>query len=190
MYRPQLAAARARRPCPNRSRCRPHRPNPLLRPRPPTGEQLHHVGDDPVQRRLQRLVGWRGHFDEVRFTIDTAPVHAVRTRQCRRMLSLAADPKHWINVTAPLSTISTSSPPCPSRVRVITQCITCITGVTHLGCAANSRRNGIGSDSDSTHWRAGGCWFFEASQGHAGHRVAQRQPVHLAAGARGQPSRS
>ena len=33
------------------------------------------------------------------------------------------------------------------------RCTTCSTGVTSLGCAANSRRSGIGSDS--THWRTG-----------------------------------
>ena len=38
---------------------------------------------------------------------------------------------------------------------VITRCITCSTGVTSLGCAASSRRSGIGSDR--THWRIGTC---------------------------------
>jgi len=35
-------------------------------------------GDDLVQHRLQRLVGWRGHFDEDRFAFGVAPVHAVQ----------------------------------------------------------------------------------------------------------------
>ena len=34
-------------------------------------------------------------------------------------------------------------------------CTTCSTGVTSLGCAASSRRSGIGSAS--THWRTGTC---------------------------------
>ena len=33
------------------------------------------------------------------------------------------------------------------------RCTTCNTGVTSTGCAANSRRSGMGSDS--THWRTG-----------------------------------
>ena len=35
------------------------------------------------------------------------------------------------------------------------RCTTCSTGVASLGCAASSRRSGIGSDS--THWRPGTC---------------------------------
>jgi len=31
-----------------------------------------------VQHRLQRLVGWRGHFDEDRFAFGVAAVHAVQ----------------------------------------------------------------------------------------------------------------
>jgi hypothetical protein len=45
---------------------------------PPTGEQLHRAGDDLVQHRPRRLVGWCGHFDNYRFTVGTAPVHAVQ----------------------------------------------------------------------------------------------------------------
>jgi len=50
----------------------------LLDEHPPTGEQLHQSGDDLVQHRLQRLVGWRGYFDEDRFAFGVAPVHAVQ----------------------------------------------------------------------------------------------------------------
>ena len=75
------------------------------------------------------------------------------TRQCRCMLRLAADPKRWISVTAPLSASSALSPAWPSRWRVITRCTTCSTGVTSSGCAASSNRSGIGSES--THWRTG-----------------------------------
>jgi len=39
---------------------------------------LRHAGDDLVQHRLQRPVGWRGHFDEDRFAFGIAPVHAVQ----------------------------------------------------------------------------------------------------------------
>ena len=40
---------------------------------------------------------------------------------------------------------------------MITRCTTCSTGVTRLGCAAGSRRSGIGSlmTQMSTHWRTG-----------------------------------
>lgn len=34
----------------------------ILRPPPPTGEQLHHPGDDLVQHRLQRFIGWRAYL--------------------------------------------------------------------------------------------------------------------------------
>ncbi len=45
---------------------------------PPTGEQLHHAGDDLVQHCLQRFVGWLGNFDELRRPVNAAPVHAVQ----------------------------------------------------------------------------------------------------------------
>jgi hypothetical protein len=45
---------------------------------PPTGEQLHRSGDDLVQHRLQRFIGWRSQLDELRRTVSTAPVHAVQ----------------------------------------------------------------------------------------------------------------
>ena len=75
------------------------------------------------------------------------------TRQCRWMFKLAAEPKRWISVTAPLSASPALRPACLSRWRVITLCTTCSTGVSSLGCAASSRRRGIGSDR--THWRIG-----------------------------------
>lgn len=37
-----------------------------------------HPGDDLVRHRLQHLIGRRGHFDEDRFAVGVAPVHAVR----------------------------------------------------------------------------------------------------------------
>ena len=45
---------------------------------PPTGEHLHQSGDDLVQHRLQRFVGRRGGFDELRRAFGAAPVHAVQ----------------------------------------------------------------------------------------------------------------
>jgi len=45
---------------------------------PPAGEQLHQSGDDPVQHRLQHLVGRRSYFDELRRAVGTTPVHAVQ----------------------------------------------------------------------------------------------------------------
>ncbi len=45
---------------------------------PPTGEQLHQSGDDFVQHRLQRFVGRRWYFDELRRPVNAAPVHAVQ----------------------------------------------------------------------------------------------------------------
>ena len=46
---------------------------------------------------------------------------------------------------------------CSSKNRVSTRCTTCSTGVSSLGCAASSRRSGIGSlmTQMSTHWRTG-----------------------------------
>ena len=41
-------------------------------------EQLHRAGDDLVQHRLQRLVGWLGNVDELRRPVNAAPVHAVQ----------------------------------------------------------------------------------------------------------------
>ena len=39
---------------------------------------LFWMGDDPVQHRLQRLVGLLGNFDELRRPVNAAPVHAVQ----------------------------------------------------------------------------------------------------------------
>ena len=39
---------------------------------------LRHPGDDLVQYRQQRLIGWRGHFDADRFAFRVALVHAVQ----------------------------------------------------------------------------------------------------------------
>jgi hypothetical protein len=36
------------------------------------------LGDDLVQHRLQRLIGWRWSFDEDWRAVGTAPVHAVQ----------------------------------------------------------------------------------------------------------------
>ena len=67
------------------------------------------------------------------------------TRQCRWILRLAAEPKRWISVTAPLSASSGLSPAWPGRCLVIMRCMTCSTSVTRLGCAASSKRSGMGS---------------------------------------------
>ena len=45
---------------------------------PATGEQLHRAGDDFVQHRLHRFVGWLGNFDELRRPVSAAPAHAVQ----------------------------------------------------------------------------------------------------------------
>ena len=50
----------------------------LFNQHPPTGQQLHHPGDDLVQRRLQRFIGWRRTLDEFRRPVGAAPVHAVQ----------------------------------------------------------------------------------------------------------------
>ena len=39
---------------------------------------LRRAGDDLVQHRLQRLIGWRGHLDEGRLGCGAAPIHAVQ----------------------------------------------------------------------------------------------------------------
>ena len=61
-------------------------PTPLFHRYALTGEQLHHPGDDLVQRRLQRLVGRRGCLDEFRRAVAAAPVHAVRHHPGPRLL--------------------------------------------------------------------------------------------------------
>ena len=40
---------------------------------PPTGEQLHHPGDDLVQHRPQCFVGWLGNFDELQRAVNAVP---------------------------------------------------------------------------------------------------------------------
>lgn len=50
----------------------------LLDQRAAPGEQLHRAGDDLVQHRLQRLIGWRGHVDEDGLTVGAAPAYAVQ----------------------------------------------------------------------------------------------------------------
>jgi hypothetical protein len=62
------------------------------------------------------------------------------------MFSLAAEPKRWIKVTAPLSASLDSSPARSIRNRVSTRCTTCRTGVSGVGCAASNSRSGIGSE--------------------------------------------
>jgi hypothetical protein len=89
------------------------------------------------------------------------------------MFKLAADPKRWISVTAPLSASSALAPACPSRWRVMTRCTTCSTGVTSLGRAASSRRSGMGNAS--THWRTG-TWGMTWSTRCAAVCAARRAP--------------
>jgi hypothetical protein len=63
---------------------------------PPTDEQFHRAGNDLVQHRLQRLIGWRRHFDEFRLAVCAEAVHAVQhqilicgpSQRCRRTASL------------------------------------------------------------------------------------------------------
>ena len=45
---------------------------------PQTGEQTHRAGDDLVQHRLQRFIGWRRYRDEFRRAVCAAPVHAIQ----------------------------------------------------------------------------------------------------------------
>ena len=90
------------------------------------------------------------------------------------MFKLAADPKRWISVTAPLLTSAAFSPACWSKTRVSTRCTTCSTGVSSLGCAASSRRSGIGSES--TRWRTG-TWGMTG--GERGYRGVATFPQHF-----------
>ena len=143
---------------------------------------MRRAGDDLVQHRLQRLVGWRRcqgaealawsrhkrssgpfvsgtTFDEFRRAVGTRSVHPVQHQAmqvdieigCRALPSKFG----WISVTAPLSAASALRPAWSSRKRVVPRYTTCSTGVTSLGCAASSRRRGMGSDR--THWRTGTC---------------------------------
>jgi hypothetical protein len=59
----------------------------------PTGEQTHQSGDDLVQHRLQRFVGWRRYFDELRCTFGTAPVHAVQHQAMQMNVEVGRRPK-------------------------------------------------------------------------------------------------
>nr|WP_234413820.1 hypothetical protein [Ideonella sp. A 288] len=45
---------------------------------PPAREQLHQPGDERLQQRVQLVVSGRGHLDEGRHAVATAPVHAVQ----------------------------------------------------------------------------------------------------------------
>ena len=95
-----------------------------------------------VQHRLQRVRSARAP--------RRRPAHR-RCCVCKRrpapgryrwMFRLAADPKRWVSVTAPLSALSAFRPACLSRKQVSTRCTTGSTGVSSCGCAASSRRNG------------------------------------------------
>jgi hypothetical protein len=52
--------------------------------------------DDPVQLRLQRFVGWRRYFDELRCTFGAAPVHAVQ-HQAMQIMIRAKDGDFFIS---------------------------------------------------------------------------------------------
>ena len=58
---------------------------------PQTGKQLHRAGDDLVQHRLQRFIGWRRYRDEFRRAVCAAPVHAFQ-HQAGGTYSFTAQP--------------------------------------------------------------------------------------------------
>jgi len=46
-----------------------------------------------VQHRLQRFIGWRRHFDELRHTVGTAPVHPVQHQAVHVNVEVGRRPK-------------------------------------------------------------------------------------------------
>jgi hypothetical protein len=75
-------------------------------------------------------------------------VHLFQTNQslaqrgyCGCTIKLAAAPKRWISVTAPLWPSSVLSPARSRRWRVSKRCTTCSTGVISSGGAASSNRS-------------------------------------------------
>jgi hypothetical protein len=44
----------------------------------PAREHLHQPGDEGLQQRTHLVVGGRAHFNKLRHTIGTTPVHAVQ----------------------------------------------------------------------------------------------------------------
>ena len=69
------------------------------------------------------------------------------------MLRLAAEPIGFLKVTAEVAASVRLSPACLIRKVAMTRWIICKTGVRSSGCAANSKRSGIGNES--THCRTG-----------------------------------
>lgn len=109
------------------------------------------------------------------------------TRQGRCMLRLAADPKHWISVTAQLSASSALRPlrpACRSWWRVVVRWTTCSTCLTSSGCTASNTRNGMGSDSTPVaHWHVGDGVVHPVRGGlcHALGAARRAEPARLAA---------
>ena len=117
----------------------------LLDQHPPAGEQTHQSGDDLVQHRLQRFIGWRQYLNEPRRAVDTLSVHAVQHQAVKVDVQVGSRAKALDERDcAAVGPSSALRPDGPSRWRVITRCTTCSTGVTSLGCAASSRRSGMG----------------------------------------------
>jgi len=48
-----------------------------------------------MQHRLQRLIGWRGHFDEDRFAFGVAPVHTVQHQAVKVNVQIGGRTRHW-----------------------------------------------------------------------------------------------
>ena len=67
--------------------------NLLFDQHPPTGEQLHHAGDDLVQHCLQRLVGWRRCLDEFRRAVCATPVHAIQHQAVQVNVEIGRGPR-------------------------------------------------------------------------------------------------
>ena len=118
---------------------------------------LRQPGDDLVQHRLQRLVGWRGYFQEDRFAFGAAPVHAVQRQAVKVDVEVGSRTKALDQRDGSAVSLFSLQTCLPSRWRVMTRCTTCSTGLTSLGCAASSRRSEMGSRTwqTRTHWRPG-----------------------------------
>ncbi|MCA3210754.1 MAG: hypothetical protein ING50_01015 [Burkholderiales bacterium] len=119
-------------------------------------EGLHRLGDDGLQQRVRRLVAGRLHRDEHRHAIVAAWVHAIQDRAIPVDDEVGGrakvlDRRDGAAVAfVGLQAGSVEQMPCEHAPHHL-----CSTGVTRSGCAASSRRSGIGRDS--THCRTATC---------------------------------
>ena len=65
----------------------------LFDQQPQTGEQTHRAGDDLVQHRLQRFIGWRRYRDVFRRAVGTLSGHAIQHQAVQVNVEIGRGPK-------------------------------------------------------------------------------------------------